>query len=197
MSELWLIRHGETEWSRSGQHTGTTDSPLTEAGEQQALALGRFLEGRAFSHVLVSPLARARRTCELAGLGAAAQVDDDLHEWKYGEYEGLTSQQIRAARPNWSIWEDGALGGETIEEVAARARAVIERAAVMMQQEPSANVAMFAHGHLLRILATCWLDLPPSAARQFLLGTATVSVLGDEHATRAIRLWNWSANGDH
>ena len=104
MSELWLIRHGETEWSRSGQHTGVTDIPLTAAGEQQALALGQFLEGREFSHVLVSPLDRARRTCELAGLGAAAQVDPDLHEWKYGDYEGHTSQQIRASRPNWNIW---------------------------------------------------------------------------------------------
>ena len=191
MSELWLIRHGETEWSRSGQHTGVTDIPLTAAGEQQALALGQFLEGREFSHVLVSPLDRARRTCELAGLGAAAQVDPDLHEWKYGEYEGHTSQQIRASRPNWNIWEHGVVGGETIEQVAARARAAMERAAALTQETPDANVALFAHGHLLRILATCWLELHPSAARQFLLGTATVSVLGYEHATRAIRLWNW------
>ena len=194
MSELWLIRHGETEWSRSGQHTGATDIALTEAGEQQALTLGRFLEGREFSHVLVSPLVRARRTCELAGFGAAAEVDPDLHEWKYGDYEGCTSQQIRASRPDWNIWEDGVIGGETIEQVAARARASMERAAALMQQEPAANVALFAHGHILRILATCWLDLHPSAARQFLLGTATVSVLGNENATRAIRLWNWSAN---
>jgi broad specificity phosphatase PhoE len=193
MSELWLIRHGETEWSRSGQHTGATDIALTEAGEQQAVALGRFLEGRAFSHVLVSPLARARRTCELAGLGAAAQVDPDLHEWKYGDYEGRTSPQIRASRPEWNIWKHGVVGGETIDQVAERARAAMERAAAL-SQEADGNVALFAHGHLLRILATCWLDLHPSAARQFLLGTATVSVLGYEHATRAIRLWNWSAN---
>jgi broad specificity phosphatase PhoE len=194
MSELWLIRHGETEWSRSGQHTGATDIPLTAVGEQQALALGRFLQGREFSTVLVSPLARARRTCELAGLGAGAQVDPDLHEWKYGDYEGLTSQQIREARPNWSVWEHGVVGGETIEQVATRAHATMERAAALLQETPNSNVALFAHGHLLRILATCWLDLHPSAARQFLLGTATVSVLGYEHATRAIRLWNWSAN---
>jgi probable phosphoglycerate mutase len=194
MSELWLIRHGETEWSRSGQHTGATDIALTDAGEQQAMALGRFLEGRKFSHVLVSPLARARRTCELVRLDAAAQVDPDLHEWKYGEYEGLTSQQIRASRPSWNIWEHGVVGGESIEEVAARARAAMERAALLMQQEPAANVALFAHGHLLRILAACWLDLDPTAAQRFLLGTATVSVLGHERDTRGVRLWNWSAN---
>jgi len=188
MSELWLIRHGETEWSKSGQHTGATDIALTSSGEEQALALGRFLAGRPFSRVFVSPLVRARRTCELAGFGDRAEVDADLHEWKYGEYEGRTSFDIRQERPGWSIWRDGVVGGESIEEVAARARAVVERAAAL-----EGNVALFAHGHLLRVLATCWLDLHPSAARQFLLDTATVSVLDHEQASRAIRLWNWSA----
>jgi broad specificity phosphatase PhoE len=188
MSELWLIRHGETEWTKSGQHTGSTDIELTSAGEQQALALGRFLQGRQFSRVYMSPLARARRTCELTGLGAVAETDPNLHEWKYGEYEGRTSTDIREARPGWSIWDQGVVGGESIEQVAARARTIIERSA-----DIEGNIALFSHGHLLRILATQWLGLNPSAARQFLLDTATVSVLGHEHTSRAIRLWNWSA----
>jgi broad specificity phosphatase PhoE len=183
--EIWLIRHGETEWSLSGQHTGRTDLPLTAAGERQAAAIGRYLAGRPFALVLTSPLQRAHETCRLAGYGGVAQIEPDLCEWDYGAYEGRTSAQIQESVPGWTIWTSPVPRGETIQQVAARAGRVIERAA-----KAGGHVALFAHGHLLRILTACWLGLPPDAGRFFALGTASVSVLGYERETRVIARWN-------
>jgi len=182
---LWLIRHGETEWSLSGAHTGSTNIPLTAAGEESARAIGKELDGHQFSLVLTSPLQRAMRTCELAGYGADAQVDPNLAEWNYGDYEGRTTEQIRAVRPGWFLFRDGVPGGETIGQVAARALDVIDRAV-----QAEGDVALFAHGHILRILTACWLGLPPEDARMFVLGTGAISMLGYEHETRAILRWN-------
>lgn len=183
--EIWLIRHGETEWSRSGQHTGRTDVPLTPTGERQGLALGRHLAGRRFALVLTSPLARARETCRLAGYGAVAAVTDDLREWDYGRYEGRRTDEIRQEIPGWSIWTAGVPGGETVDQVGERTRRVIDRAAAA-----GGDVALFAHGHVLRILAAVWLGLPPSDGRLFTLETAALSILGYERETRVIRVWN-------
>jgi broad specificity phosphatase PhoE len=182
---LWLIRHGETEWSLSGAHTGRTDLPLTPAGEESARAIGRELAGHQFSLVLTSPLKRAIRTCELAGYGDQAQVDPNLTEWDYGAYEGKTTEQIRAIRPGWFLFRDGVEGGETIGQVAARAFDVIDRA-----MKVEGDVALFAHGHILRILTACYLGLPPEDAKMFVLGTGSISILGHEHETRAIMKWN-------
>ncbi len=183
--ELWLVRHGETEWSRIGRHTGRTDIPLTAAGVEQASALGPRMRGRPFALVLSSPLRRAWGTCRLAGFGDVARPSDDLLEWDYGEYEGRTSSEIQAEVPGWSIWTRGVLGGETIEEVAARARRVIGEAI-----GSPGDVALFAHGHVLRILAACWLDLAPRQGRLFTLSTASLGVLGHENAVCVIRRWN-------
>jgi probable phosphoglycerate mutase len=183
--DIWLIRHGETEWSASGQHTGRTDIPLTETGRRQAAALGRHLAGRPFSLVLASPLGRARETCRLAGYGDAVQVTDDLLEWDYGPWEGRTTREIRVERPGWLIWTADMTGGETVEQVGERVRRVIGRAA-----GAGGDVALFAHGHVLRILAACWIGLPPAAGRLLALGTAAVSVLSHEHESRVIREWN-------
>jgi broad specificity phosphatase PhoE len=185
LREVWLVRHGETEWSRTGQHTGRTDLPLTAEGVRQAEELGRRLAGRPFSLVLTSPLRRATDTCRLAGYGAAAREDDDLREWDYGAYEGRTAQQIREAVPDWTIWTGVVPGGERAEDVASRARRAIEKA-----ERAGGEVALFAHGHLLRVLAACWLGLPPSEGRLFALGTASVSVLAEERGARVVRLWN-------
>jgi probable phosphoglycerate mutase len=182
---LWLIRHGETEWSLSGAHTGRTDLPLTKAGEDSARAIAKELAGHEFSLVLTSPLQRAVRTCELAGYGDQAQVDPNLAEWDYGEYEGKTIEQIREQRPGWLIFRDGVIGGETIGQVAARAHDVIDRAV-----RTEGDVALFAHGHILRILAACYLGLPPEDGSMFVLGTGAISTLGHEHETRAILRWN-------
>jgi probable phosphoglycerate mutase len=182
---IWLIRHGETEWSLSGAHTGRTDIPLTASGEQNALGIRDKLAGQRFALVLVSPLQRARRTCEIAGYGGVAQVDPDLMEWDYGSYEGRTTDEIRKDRPGWFLFRDGVPNGETIEQVAARARAVIDRAV-----QANGDVALFAHGHILRILATCWLGLPPVDAKMLVLGTAGISTLGFERETRALTRWN-------
>jgi probable phosphoglycerate mutase len=184
-AELWLIRHGETAWSLSGAHTGTTDLPLTAVGEAKARGLGAKLAGHDFALVLTSPMQRARRTCELAGLGAQTQIDQNLSEWNYGAYEGLTSADIHRTRPDWSPFRDGFPGGETIDQVASRAEAVIARALAA-----NGNVALFAHGHILRVLATRWLDLPPADGRLFALNTASISKLGYEHETRVITRWN-------
>jgi broad specificity phosphatase PhoE len=186
--ELWLIRHGETEWSRSGAHTGRTDLPLTPEGERRAVALKSYLAGHDFSLVLASPLQRAAETCRLAGFGDVMQMEPNLLEWSYGDYEGRTTNEIRKDNPNWDLWRDGVPHGETIEQVAARGRAVIER----VVQAPG-DVALFAHGHILRILTTCWLELPPRDARLFALGTASLSRLGYERDTRVISLWNLSS----
>ena len=182
---LWLIRHGETEWSLSGAHTGRTDIALTAAGEDSARAIGRELAGHEFSLVLTSPLKRAMRTCELAGYGDEAQVDPNLSEWDYGAYEGKTTDQIRETRPDWFLFRDGVEGGETIGQVAARALDVIDRAV-----QAGGDVALFAHVHILRILTACYLGLPPEDAKMFVLGTGAISILGYEHETRAILKWN-------
>jgi probable phosphoglycerate mutase len=187
-NELWLIRHGETAWSLSGAHTGATDIPLTVEGERRAAAVGRFLAGRQFALVLCSPLERARETCRLAGYGDAARIDDDLCEWNYGDYEGKSTAQIREQRPDWELWRDGPLHGETVEQVYVRAARVIERAS-----QANGDVALFAHGHILRILTACWLALPANDGRLFALSTATVSVLGYEREQRVISRWNQPA----
>jgi probable phosphoglycerate mutase len=186
MRELWLVRHGETEWSRSGAHTGRTDIPLIAAGRDNAAAVGRYLELRHLALVLVSPLERARETCRLAGYGNAL-IDPDLGEWDYGDYEGLSTAQIQAERPGWSLWGDGVPNGETIAQVATRADRVIARTLPV-----EGDVALFAHGHILRVLAARWLGLPPEDGGLFALGTAAVSTLGYEHQARVITRWNLS-----
>jgi broad specificity phosphatase PhoE len=183
--ELWLIRHGETEWSRSGAHTGRTDLPLTDAGRQEAESIARRLAGRRFALVLTSPLQRALETCRLAGYGDAAHIEPNLLEWDYGDYEGRTTADIRKEVPGWNLWIEGFPSGETIAQVAARARAVIDRALLA-----DGDVALYAHGHILRILTACWLALPPDCARLFALSTASVSTLGYERETRVITRWN-------
>jgi probable phosphoglycerate mutase len=190
MRELWLVRHGETEWSLSGAHTGRTDIPLTAAGRVRAAAVGRYLAGRKFAGVLVSPLGRARETCRLAGY-ENAQMDPGLSEWDYGDYEGRTTAQIQAERPGWSLWSDGVPNGETAAQVAARADGVIAHALAVGGE---GDVALFAHGHILRVLAARWLDLPPEDGRLFALGTAAVSTLGYERETRVITRWNLSVS---
>ena len=190
MRELWLVRHGETEWSLSGAHTGRTDIPLLPAGRDGGAAVGRYLAGRPFGLVLVSPMQRARETCRLAGYGDSAIVEPNLSEWFYGDYEGRTSTEIQKEKPGWSIWASGPLNGETISQVAARADAVIARAL-----NADGDVALFAHGHILRILTARWLGLPPDAGRLFALGTASVSSLGYERDTRVITRWNLSVSG--
>src|SRR5215475_1584833 len=150
--ELWLIRHGETEWSLSGAHTGRTDIPLTERGQSNAVALGKLLAGHRFALVLTSPMQRARETCRLAGFGDIAQVEPDLCEWDYGDYEGKSTPEIRRERPDWCLWRQGVPNGETVEQVAARGERVIARATAV-----DGDVALFAHGHILRILTAVWL----------------------------------------
>jgi broad specificity phosphatase PhoE len=183
--QVWLVRHGETEWSRAGRHTGRTDIPLTAAGRQQAEALGRQLAGRAFALVLTSPLARARETCRLAGYGGAAEVTDDLLEWDYGIYEGRTTPDLREDEPGWSIWTASVSRGESVEHVGERARRVIDRTVTA-----PGDVVLFAHAHVLRILAACWIELPPVSGRRLALGVASISVLGYERETRVISVWN-------
>lgn len=182
-----MVRHGETAWSRSGQHTGLTDLPLTETGERDARGLAARLAGRAFTRVLTSPLQRAARTCELAGFGAASLRDPDLVEWNYGDYEGLRTAEIHALRPGWNLFRDGCPGGESPADVGVRADRVIARL-----RAGGGDVLLFSSGHFLRTLAARWIGLPPAAGQYFILGTATVSVLGYEHdATEpAIRSWN-------
>lgn len=187
LRELWLIRHGETEWTISGAHTGRTDIPLTERGRERAQAIRTYLDGKKFSLVLTSPMVRARETCRIAGYGDVAVLDDDLREWDYGGYEGLKTAQIWEQQPEWRLWRDGVPGGETIQNVAARAERVIARSL-----EAGPSVALFAHGHLLRILAACWLRLPPQDGRLFALSTGAVSTLGFERDTRVVLRWNRS-----
>lgn len=183
--ELWLIRHGETEWSAAKRHTGRTDVPLTPAGQRQAAALGQSLAGRQFGLVLSSPLRRASETCRLAWYGEAAEMTDDLLEWDYGVYEGRTTEDIRLDEPGWSIWTTSVPNGESIEQVSRRAQRLIQRVLAV-----DGDVALFAHAHMLRILTACWLGLPPDAGRLFELGTASVSVLGYERETRVMTRWN-------
>jgi len=180
-AQLWLVRHGETEWSLSGQHTGRTDIPLTENGEHQAIEIGKFLKSHNFAVVLTSPLLRARETCWLAGFGETAKQDPNLQEWNYGEYEGRTTNEIRKVRPGWSLWKDGVPGGDSLELVAARAQAVIDDVA-----GSPGDVLLFAHGHILQVLLCCWLGLPPEDGRLFALATGAVSMLGYEDEMRVI-----------
>lgn len=183
--KVYLVRHGETQWSLSGQHTGVTDIPLTENGRMAARLLKPILTDETFALVLTSPLHRARETCELAGLGERAIVEPELVEWKYGDYEGLTTQQIRVTRPRWSVFRDGCLGGETPEEVAARADWVLAKV-----RAAEGNVALFAHGHIFRVLAARWINLSASYGEHFLLDTATLNVLGYYGDSPALKIWN-------
>jgi probable phosphoglycerate mutase len=183
--DLWLVRHGETEWARLGRHTGRTDVPLTEVGRDQARVLGRRLAGHTFGLVLTSPLSRASETAALAGFGRVAAVDPDLREWDYGALEGRLTADIRVDYPGWSIWTGPWPDGETVEEVGARADRVIGRA-----RAADGDVLVFAHGHLLRVLAARWLGLPPAQGRLFALGTATLSILGWERENAVIETWN-------
>ena len=183
--ELILVRHGETEWSVSGQHTGRTDIPLTEPGVREATLLGERLHERSFALVLTSPLQWAAHTCRLARLDAGAEVIDDLREVDYGEYEGRTTPDIREERPGWDIWRDGCPGGETWDQVGERADRVIARAL-----EADGDVALFGHGHILRVLGARWIDLAPVGGGQLALSTASLSILGFERERRAAWLWN-------
>lgn len=185
--EVVLVRHGETEWSLSGQHTGTTDIPLTEHGRDEARRLRPLLCGSDYALVLSSPLQRARATCELAGLGPRMQIDPDLLEWNYGDYEGLTPAEIERSAPGWMIFTDGCPGGETPEQVGARVDRLISKV-----RAQAGRVALFAHGHVFRVFAARWIGLPPSEGLHFMLDTSTVSVLSYYHGTPALKRWNAS-----
>jgi broad specificity phosphatase PhoE len=184
---IYLARHGETAWSVTGQHTGLTDLPLTERGERNALRLGQRLAGSVFAKVLTSPLQRVFRTCELAGFGAGAEVDPDLVEWNYGDYEGLRTTEIHAVRPGWQLFRDGCPNGESPQDVGARADRVVSRVRAF-----KGDVLIFSSGHFLRVFAARWLGLEPFAGKLFMLDTASLSALSYEHdlSSPAIRFWN-------
>ena len=191
--QLWLVRHGQTEWSQSRRHTGTTDLPLTPVGEGEARALRPWLAAEPFTRVFVSPRQRAGRTCELAGLGDRAEVEPDLAEWDYGDYEGVTSNEIHQTRPGWNVFRHGAPGGESPEDVAARADRLIGKLAAL-----SGNVALFSHGQFCSSLGARWLELPIAEGRKLALVTASLSVLAlspDHDDTRQIKLWNATPAG--
>ena len=183
--KVFVVRHGETTWSLSGQHTGVTDIPLTERGRAVARRLQPILAKPSFALVLTSPLSRARETCELAGVGSQAAVEPDLVEWNYGEYEGLTPKQIHARWPGWMLFRDGCPGGETPEQVGTRADRVIAR----VHTAPG-HVALFAHGHIFRVLVARWIGLPPTAGQHFLLDTATLNILSYYRDSPAVKVWN-------
>ena len=195
-TELWLIRHGETAWALSGQHTGTTDIPLTDRGRERATGIRDYLQHRSFKKVFVSPLGRARETCAIAGYGDVAVVEPNLAEWNYGDFEGKTTAQIREKYPDWLIWNGPIPNGETVEQVGARTDKVIARSLAEIGDD-GGSVALFAHGHVLRILTSRWLDLPPTDGRLFALGTGSVSVLGFEREQHVIQSWNRSFEIDH
>ena len=184
---IYLARHGETAWSVTGQHTGLTDLPLTERGERNALRLRKRLAGLVFAKVLTSPLQRAVRTCELAGFGGAAEVDPDLVEWNYGDYEGVRTAEIHATRPDWQLFRDGCPNGESPQDVGARADRVVSRVRAF-----KGDVLIFSSGHFLRVFAARWLGLEPFAGKLFMLDTASLSALSYEHelSSPAIRFWN-------
>ncbi len=188
--ELWLVRHGETAWSLSGAHTSFTDIPLTEHGRQRAEELKEYLKPTKFAAVFASPRQRAQETCRIAGLGDQMQVESGLQEWNYGESEGKTTTEMRTLKgdPQWSVWTDPIVGGESVESVGVRADGVIERALAAVPE--GGNVALFAHAHILRILAARWIGRPAVDGRLFALGTGSVSVLGFERETRVIAHWN-------
>ena len=185
IQQVYLIRHGETEWSLSGQHTGITDIPLTENGRRVAKMLKPVLAKETFALVLTSPLERARKTCELAGLGERAQIDRDLMEWNYGEYEGLTPNQVHTKTPGWMLFSNGCPGGESPDQVGARVDRVIARVRAV-----KGHVALFAHGHVFRVFAARWLGLPPAAGCHFLLDTATLNILSYYRGMPAVKRWN-------
>jgi broad specificity phosphatase PhoE len=182
---VFAIRHGETAWSLSGQHTGRTDIPLTDNGRRLAVRMRRVLAANAFDLVLCSPMRRARETCDLAGFGDSAIIDSDLVEWNYGKYEGLTPKQIDEMAPGWLIFRDGCPGGEAPEQVSARVDRVIARSRAV-----TGDTALFAHGHLLRVFAARWIGLPASGGQHFLLNTGTLCVLGYYQEIPAVRIWN-------
>jgi broad specificity phosphatase PhoE len=187
---VYLARHGETAWTITGQHTGRTDLPLTERGADMARRLGQRLNGSTFAKVFTSPLHRAVQTCQLAGFGAVAEIDRDLLEWDYGEYEGRLSADILAERPGWQLFRDGCPGGESPDDVAARADRVVERV-----RRVGADVLLFSSGHFLRVLAVRWIGVEPIVGRSLMLSTASLSSLSHEHSTDpAIRLWNDTAH---
>ncbi|ADV82935.1 histidine phosphatase family protein [Terriglobus saanensis] len=187
LSEIWLVRHGETEWSLSGAHTSRTDIPLTEQGKERAVTLKPYLARQDFSLVLTSPRQRAQETCKLAGMGDQAEVDANLAEWDYGIYEGRTTPEIRKEHPGWSVWNDPIPEGESLPQVAARAEKVISKA-----KAAGGKVLIFSHAHFLRILTACWMELPPSNGKSLALTTGSLSILGYERETPVLRLWNRS-----
>ncbi len=202
--ELWLVRHGETEWSLSGAHTSRTDIPLTEHGRRRAEELRDYLKGTKFDAVFVSPMQRARETCAIAGFGDVAKVSEGLREWDYGIYEGKTTKEIQAQIPGWSVWKNEIVGGETVEHVGERADGVTLRALASASGGPKSQnrdlgrpgkVALFAHAHILRILAARWIGLPATGGALLALGTGSVSVLGWERETRVIQSWNRGFEG--
>ena len=180
-----MVRHGETEWSATGRHTSSTDLPLTASGRERARALASELGGRSFSLVLCSPLRRARETCELAGFGDAAVVCEDLREWDYGDYEGLTTPQIRERDPDWDLWRDGCPSGETPEQVASRADRAIE-----LLRGAGGDALAFAHGHILRVVTARWIGLEAAGGARFALGAGAIGVLGYERETEVVTRWN-------
>ena len=190
--QLWLLRHGATEWALNGRHTGTTDLPLLPQGEQEAEALAPILSSRSFAAVFTSPLQRARRTCALAGLGRNAEIVEDLKEWNYGDYEGITTKEIRQTVPGWTIWTHGCPGGEDGQAVQSRCQLVIERA---LAAPGPGDVALFAHGHILRALSGTWIGLGAAGGKMLILGTASISILGFERESRAISRWNAPTGG--
>jgi len=188
MAELWLIRHGETEWSLSGAHTSRTDISLTDHGRVRAEELKAYLKGKKFAAVFTSPMQRARETCKIAGYGDVAVIDEGLREWDYGIFEGKTTKEIRVDHPNWSVWKDEIIDGEPVEHVGERADGVIARS--LAAAGADGQVALFAHAHILRILAARWIGLPATGGSLLALGTGSLSVLGFERETHVIKSWN-------
>jgi probable phosphoglycerate mutase len=188
MAELWLIRHGETEWSLSGAHTSRTDISLTDHGRVRAEELKAYLKGKKFAAVFTSPMQRARETCKIAGYGDVAVIDEGLREWDYGIFEGKTTKEIRVDHPNWSVWKDEIVDGEPVEHVGERADGVIARSLAAAGDD--GQVALFAHAHILRILAARWIGLPATGGSLLALGTGSLSVLGFERETHVIKSWN-------
>ena len=191
--QLWLLRHGATEWALKGRHTGSTDLPLLPEGEAEARALGPVLSQQQFAAVFSSPLQRAQRTCELAGLGDRMQICDDIIEWNYGDYEGITTATIRETVPDWTVWSHGCPKGENAQQVEVRCANAISTALAVPGE---GDVALFAHGHILRALAGTWLGLGAAGGQLLRLGTASVSILGWERETRAIQRWNAPSTGN-